>query len=231
MPFLAHHISLSTLHGWIAILLSAYADGHFLAREIWLWISNALVYLCPVLRTGSLLFLVASQHKSTENFFSYFVQPRFGITENKDLARTWLLKSSELGFYLADLELESVTPEYDPKANNLIARVESARVIAKKTSYPLNQFTKIENRVQNEEINGVFDGFLMMYDYSGTKITEATPIKLDLQTTNDKISGTWTEEGVPMPLSINGFIENGKVIFNGMKYQRPNHYHQENPLT
>jgi hypothetical protein len=155
----------------------------------------------------------------------------FGVEMNADSALFWLNKSAKAGFDLASLELRTPTPEYNPGAAEMVERVGKAQKIAQKVDYPLNRFSKIENQLHQEEVNGIFNGYLLLYDWSGAKITEASPVTLDLSLKDGQISGTWKEEGIDESLTLKGVCTADKVIFKDVNFRRPNHYHEEAPLT
>ncbi len=160
-----------------------------------------------------------------------FYRNGFGVTMDKDSARYWLIKSADAGFTLAAQELRSKTAEYAPEVVEIVQRVDAAQKIAKKIDYPLNQFSKIPNQLHQEEVTGLFGGYLIMYDYSGTKIVEASPITLDVVLRDGVINAVWKEDGIAESLALNGVCTADKVIFKGANFVRPNHYHQEAPLT
>ena len=155
----------------------------------------------------------------------------FGVTMNRDSALYWLNKSADAGFTLSTQELRSRTAEYSPDAVEMVQKVDAAQKIAQKIEYPLNQFTKIPNQLYQDEVTGIFSGYLLMYDWSGTKITEASPITLDVTLRDGVISGLWKEEGIKEILAIQGICTADKVIFKDVNLRRPNHYHQEAPLN
>jgi hypothetical protein len=154
----------------------------------------------------------------------------FGVEINSDSAFYWLKKSSDEGYYLSSIELQLKTSEYNPEASELLEKVKAAKNIASNVTFPIGQFSKIENKIQNEEILGIFEGYLVRYDWSGTKMTEVTPLRFDINWVNGSITGIWCEEGQDEPLVINAVNTNEKIFFKNVKYKRSDHYDLDAPF-
>lgn len=150
----------------------------------------------------------------------------YGVSVDTDKAYYWLYKSAELGYEHALHELETSTPENNPKAIELIEKFQRVEKLAEKVDYPVNQITQIVNTTDFTKLDGKFHGYLIRYDWSGKKILEIKELELDIDYEDNSLSGFWVEEGLDEPIAIHATLIDDKLIFNNVNAKRSGHYFQ-----
>jgi hypothetical protein len=169
------------------------------------------------------------QKDNSMYFYALCFRNGYGIERNEDSARFWLTKSAALGYNQAIQEL-SMT---DGENNNLSAQklVESITFAALPKEQVLNQFTKIQNKQPvSELLDGLFQGYMIQYDWSGKNVIDSKKLTLELKLNNSTISGLWDEESsgkIPFIASISG----DSIIFHNAKLGRKDHYSADTNIS
>jgi hypothetical protein len=154
----------------------------------------------------------------------------YGVIRNSDSAKYYLQKSADLGYKLAQIELDNPTAENsnDSAAQVLLQQISNAAVPNKNV---LNQFNKIQPHLPSSEIiTGEYTGWLIQYDWSGKHIVTTKRMQLNLNAKNLDISGEWIEEGTDTA-KIYAQINSDNLQFKETQYSRTDHYSFNKAIT
>lgn len=154
----------------------------------------------------------------------------YGVERDNLKAKELISEAKNNGYFNSQTELISKEPENNPNAIELLNKITNAKTLADRIDYPLNKFSRVYTKVNLSEIETEFEGFLLKYDWSKSIILSAVPLTINLKIVEDRISGTWLEEGMETPLPIKGTIIDEDVYFYDMTYKRPDYFHQQNNL-
>ncbi len=147
----------------------------------------------------------------------------YGVVKNVDSAKYYLQKSADLGYKLAQIELETPTAENssDSAAQVLLQQISNAAIPNKNE---LNQFNKIQPHLPaNDIIAGEYNGWLIQYDWSGKNIISTKRLQLNIKATDKSISGEWIEDKADTA-KIQATILGDQVSFVQSTFARKDHY-------
>lgn len=156
----------------------------------------------------------------------------YGVSLNIDSARYWLIKSAEKGYNYAKEELLEKKPENNNTSVDLIQKIEAVKKILAPKANAINKYTKIETSVAASDLEGIYKGYLVKYDWSGTHVIDVTPLSLQLNYYNKIISGVWQEAGMDsLKIPIQAILTKREgLVFDSMQYRKADHYNKRNPL-
>lgn len=143
----------------------------------------------------------------------------YGIARDETEAQRWLEISSSSGNHRADIELAS------EEAENNFSDGSSTSGILYDVPIP-ETYTKIEYNLNDINIAGKYQGYLVTYDWSGEYIIGLSPLKLDLHNDGLNIYGQCIESDTNIVM-VNASITDTGLVFVNMKYGRTDHYHSE----
>ena len=143
----------------------------------------------------------------------------YGITLNTDSARYWLVKAAELGSPLAKEELQEAEPENAMALQH--AKAPSAYVLNEKKAG--QGFERVKHNVEKNKIAGVYTGYIIRYDWSGTYIIGRDKLTLKLLRQGNIITGEWTE-GENLSAGVQASLSDSALVFQNTVYKRVDHY-------
>lgn len=151
----------------------------------------------------------------------------YGVAVNIDSARYWLTKAAGYKDKRAIAELADVSPE-----NADIQSVPDLQpAAATPQAQPVNLksgFRKVNHRVDNNDLTGSYNGFVIKFDWSGRHIISQSALKLNLQRNGTLLTGIWTEAGQPA-VTLSGTLTDTALVFNNTSAQLTDHYHKTDP--
>ena len=155
-------------------------------------------------------------------FLGLCLRNGYGTTINTDSASYWLKKASNMGYTMADDELAASDPENAEIAGNLTEKIKAAQK-AMPLGNAVNQYHKVEHQIPAGSIIGIYNGFLLKYDWSGKKVVEVSSLKVELKVENDSLKGTWTEAD-SLIVPIKAHLTPKAMVFEKMQYSKSSHY-------
>ena len=143
----------------------------------------------------------------------------YGVKMNEAEANYWLTEAEKHGYILASNELEAEKPENSlegtkintPNAIDIPATFARTRAIQK-----------------DMDLNGIYQGVLVTYDWSGQHIINETPLQLSLQTDGNMVQGEWLTD--TDTLWVNATLKNGTLHFENTQIHSTDHYFPEEPV-
>lgn len=165
-------------------------------------------------------------------FYGLCFRNGYGKVQNEDSARYWLEKSAAQGYRQAKLELQMKAPENsNDSARKLIHSLHNA---ALPKNVVLNQFVKLIPQLPDTSIiRGVYNGFIIQFDWSGQNPIYSSKLKLVIDR-SDKIAsqyvGSWNEEGIE-PVKIRAILAKDSLRFLNSSYRRKDHYSPDDAIT
>ncbi len=146
----------------------------------------------------------------------------FGIAANKDSSRYWLSKAASFGYDWAKDELASKAPENAEGSGILVDQVRAAKNFLAPIEKKKNTYNRILSSIAANDIEGIYEGFLIQYDWSGKFITSTSKLRLNLSVENGDLKGNWLEaDTLEVPLSA--MLTPKSMIFKNMEYYRKGH--------
>jgi len=175
------------------------------------------------------LFLIAANAGSAEAmyFLGLCYRNGWGVTQNKSESISWLVAASRKGNVQATAEL------FEPESENTSVSPKMAAMLSKAETtgggkFALHKYSDKghEKNFTNGELDGEFSGYLLRYDWSGTKVVSIVPLTMKISGTNNKISGKW-HEGDFNDVEINASLTTEALIFNTAVIKRVDHYNKQ----
>jgi len=151
----------------------------------------------------------------------------YGIPVNTDSARYWLAEAAKKGNTMADEELRTAQPENLSMAGTLKEVIQEAQA-AMPQKQAVNTYQKIKNTIPVAAVAGIYKGYLLKYDWSGSHVVEATPMEVQIRYENDSIKGLW-QEGDSLSIPLNAKLTTEAMMFDKMQYSKINHYSDGKP--
>lgn len=156
----------------------------------------------------------------------------YGLPSNADSARYWLGRSSALGYRFAKDELATSAPENSQDAATLAATIHGANqlITDPATDNAIGQYHNIPQSLPAKEIEGVYTGYLVEYDWSGAHVISTDKLSLNLIYDAGKISGEWTEND-NLKVTFDATITPQTLEFgNTAAYAKTDHYSPRQPV-
>jgi TPR repeat protein len=153
----------------------------------------------------------------------------YGVKANADSAMYWLSLAAKIGYRFAKDELATNEPENSIDATALLEKITAIQSkIA--PGVPHNKYRKIEQRIKASDIEGIYSGYLIQYDWSGRNIIKAKTLNLSLTYKDGLIKGLWVEDDT-LSVSLEGNLTSQAILFSNTQYKRTDHYSPEKPVT
>jgi hypothetical protein len=152
----------------------------------------------------------------------------YGVNQNKDSARCWLTRAYHKGYKMAGDELGSAEPENNNTAAKLL--VQKIKRITPSAPDNVNQYKMLENNMPSGNITGIYNGFLIRYDWSGEHAIGGGRLKLELTYSEGKLLGKWIESDT-IVMGFNALLTPHNVVFSNAQYQKKDHYYPVRPVT
>ncbi|MFM9826135.1 T9SS type A sorting domain-containing protein [Flavobacterium sp.] len=154
----------------------------------------------------------------------YCYRNGYGVTIDAEKAKYWLTKAADLGFNRADLELaqplaENATPNQTKTVSATIPEVENI------TAEIPKKYKKVKQKINNNNLSGIYTGHLMRYDWSGQNILSTTPIKVTLDQEDEALTGIWVEQDGDS-IAFKATMKKKFIEFDDAKIDRLNRYQE-----
>lgn len=146
----------------------------------------------------------------------------YGTEKNRDSASYFFRRSRELGWKASDDSYGANGPKNEEIAAILANKVKAAQSL-NKPGYPLNVYSKVRNDLPANEIEGVYEGWLLTYDWSGQHVVKADQLHIELKYENDSLKGIWRENDT-LRLPINAMLTRSALLFYDMQYNKGDNY-------
>lgn len=168
---------------------------------------------------------IAKNSTSCMYFLGICMRNGYGVSQDLDSAKYWLLKATRNGFQLANDELSKPEAENISLSGKLVDKVEQAKKIAETNKNPVNQYTKIPTEFLLEDIEGVYSGYILKYDYAGKSIVQASKLELNMlyDSKTQKIQGEWTEDD-SLKINLNATLTKDGLQFKEMAYDKADYW-------
>jgi uncharacterized protein len=150
----------------------------------------------------------------------YCYRNGYGVTIDTEKAKYWLNKAAGLGYERAKIELaqpkaENATPNQVKTVSvNIVEDLEKITTV----EVP-KKLIKVKQKINKDDISGLYTGHLMRYDWSGQNILTKTPIEVNLNQKGKAIIGTWVEQAGDS-IAFKATIEEKAIVFNNSKIDR-----------
>lgn len=146
----------------------------------------------------------------------------YGVKYDPKMADSLLKIAAGFEFRYAEEELTK-SPE-NPE-NTKISSNKS-----KTAAYSPTLFRHVKHQVNNNQIEGVYSGNMVIYDWSGSHIIKKMPLKLELNIKNNLLYGTWTESD-SLTAILEAKLTDTLLVFTKGNYGHTDHYYQSHSLT
>lgn len=143
----------------------------------------------------------------------------YGTDMDEAEANYWLTEAEKHGYTLASEELEAEKPE-----NSL----EGTKVLTQNAISVPTTFARTRAVQKDMSLNGVYQGILVTYDWSGQHIISETPLQLSLQTEGNRVQGEWMTD--TDTVWVNATIKDGILHFENTQMHSKDHYLPEEPI-
>jgi uncharacterized protein len=151
----------------------------------------------------------------------------YGTSVNSDSAMYWLKKASRFGNGMSDDEISSSNPENAELAGTLVEKLKVVEALLKKGK-PVNTFTKIENSIPAGTLEGIYEGWLVKYDWSGKHVVRVDKLKINIAYSENGLSGEWVENDT-LIVPLKATLTRDAILFSEMRYQKFDHYYKKKP--
>ncbi|MBA4410721.1 MAG: hypothetical protein C0397_15015 [Odoribacter sp.] len=149
----------------------------------------------------------------------------YGVEQNEEEAIKLLKRASALKVPMADKELKKKRPEVE---GNSLNQKKSNGKLADETQQE-DHFRKLLKHQNNLSLNGNWVGTRYFYDWSGQHIIREDTLEVNLQQTENKITGKWFENG-RLVVNLNGMVIDGQIVFDGCHFTGSNRFGDPLPM-
>ncbi|MBC7914877.1 MAG: SEL1-like repeat protein [Pyrinomonadaceae bacterium] len=140
----------------------------------------------------------------------------YGLKADTAKAKYWLKRSALAGYQYSKDELKVEGPE-----NKNISPVQKGTKNAKNTvSF---SYKTVAHNVKANNLNGVYKGYILKYDWSGKFIIDKVPLKLVLSNNNQQVDGLWTEQG-KSAIPLTASVTDSAIVFSNTSFASTDHY-------
>lgn len=161
-------------------------------------------------------------------FYALCLRNGYGVPADSAQARQWLEKAAGKGNRMAVQELKAASGENGNEAAKLLARQVQAAILP--TAAGTNQYQKVASEVAAEKLTGLYEGYLIQYDWSGKQVINTIPLMLTLDYANGELAGQWVEgAGDAVPLKAR--LTPRALVFVNTVYTKTDHYSPDRPLA
>lgn len=164
----------------------------------------------------------AAGHTPSMYFLGLSLRNGYGTPVNEDSAKYWLGLAAQRGYNMAKDELAASEPENAEIAGTLAAKIREAQKLIPKEK-PVNKYVKIENSIAADKVEGIYEGYLLKYDWSGKHVVKADKLKIRLELDNDQLVGAWTEND-STTIRLKALFTPQGILFQDMHYLSKDHY-------
>lgn len=143
----------------------------------------------------------------------------YGTDMDEAEANYWLTEAEKHGYTLASEELEAEKPENSLKGT---------KVLTQNTINVPTAFARTKAIQKEMVLNGIYQGILVTYDWSGQHIISETPLQLSLQTDGNQVQGEWITD--TDTAWVNATLRNGILYFENTQIHSKDHYLPDKPI-
>lgn len=158
-------------------------------------------------------------------YFGLVLRNGYGVTANQDSAKYWLEKAMALGYTRSQNELRSKGAEVNGESSNISERIEEAkRKLLPGSNDEIVKYKKVDHVVAtNHNIPGLWEGYILKYDWSGKHVISAGKLSLQLNCKDTLVTGLWLEDDT-LQVAVNATLNKRGLTFCDMQYKRASHY-------
>jgi TPR repeat protein len=143
-----------------------------------------------------------------------------GSERNSNQGRIWMEKAAALGLSRAiDLIARNDSKTYGQKKNLLRSAINSEVF-----NFIPSEHVQVINDLSNNTMEGLWQGCLIQYDWSGMEIEKETKLSLYIEKTGRQIDGVWTENDTLIS-RISATLADSVWVFDDITL-----YEQQRPL-
>lgn len=159
------------------------------------------------------------------HYYGLALRNGYGVAANVDSARYWLAKAASLGYTYSDDELQALTPEVAGEAADIPQRLQAARrKVTPGTNDDLQNYRQVSHVTATmQNITGIWQGYILKYDWSGQHVISTGKLALQLACTDSVLTGIWLEDD-SLQVAVNGRLRKQGIVFSNMHYKRASHY-------
>lgn len=157
-------------------------------------------------------------------FYGLCFRNGYGVAKNEDSAKYWLNRSAALGYNQAIEELKMPVGENSNDSAKALVQIIKSAAVSHQTSF--SQYIKIDqnnNTSLTEDIGGIYNGYIIQYDWSGENVISCKNLELDLRNERERVSGQWIES-ISDTVMIEGTLRGDSLVFARSEYKRKDHY-------
>jgi uncharacterized protein len=145
----------------------------------------------------------------------------YGISQNTDSARYWLMRAAFKGYKMAASELQIKTAENSNAEAKALATTLFADYELEQNN--LNQYRKVQHSLPAAKINGVYEGYIIRYDWSGQHAINWSRLTLTLRCEGKEMIGQWSQpDSVEIPVFAS--LTRHALLFKNTSFKRTDHY-------
>lgn len=154
----------------------------------------------------------------------------YGVNVNADSSKLWLKMASRFGYSFATDELNSSEAENAQEAKRMLELVRSLQIKAKPQA-SLNKYIKVEPTAKASDIEGVYGGYMVQYDWSGQHVIKINTLNLQLNVDaiTGGIRGMWVEDDT-VEVQLEASLTRQGIVFKNTSYSRADHYSGMKPV-
>jgi TPR repeat protein len=145
----------------------------------------------------------------------------YGVPADAEKAKYWLGKAAAKGYQMAAEELDSKDAENSNQAAKALAQ--QLKVAAGPQAANLNEYRQVAHSIPANAIEGVYEGHLIKYDWSGQHAIHSATLKLTIGYADGKLIGTWAEnDSVQVPFQAT--LTRSALVFQNTQSSFTDHY-------
>ncbi|HRF24425.1 MAG TPA: tetratricopeptide repeat protein, partial [Chitinophagaceae bacterium] len=154
-------------------------------------------------------------------FYALCLRNGYGVPQNEDSAKFWLLKAAKKGYGMAIRELSNSAGENsNTKAKILAGKLKD--VFDPEGNYH-NRYRKVEHNISKNQLSGEYSGYIIKYDWSGQFAIGTSKVVLNLVYTDGKYKGTWLENDT-LSIPVKASLTPHALVFEKTAYRRKDYY-------
>ncbi len=160
-------------------------------------------------------------------FLGIALRNGYGVAKNIDSAKYWLKQASQRGDFSAKQELRTINDNGENNEPSSTAKAIQPPAYTSKSN--LNTYQKIEHKLSETEIEGIYKGYIITYDWSGKNIIDSTAIELTILHKNGILSGVWIQSDT-LAIPFQATITPHSIVFTKTAYYQKTHYSYNSPV-
>lgn len=160
-------------------------------------------------------------------FLGLCLRNGYGVTADTEKAKYWLAKAVEKKHRQATQELYTKSAENSNDEAKALAQ--QLKAVSVTSIASLNTYQKLEQNISANSIEGIYEGHIIRYDWSGQHAINSSKLLLDIKYEAGKILGKWIEsDSTIVPLEAT--LTSKNMLFKNMQYSKTDHYSMFNAM-